>query len=133
VGNGGIRAAVRPAVRRPSCILQVGVVPKIPKPPAPFAAPLLGVPAALCVLPTWALLALLGVTATLIAAQVVVTQIIRLRASARITRSQDALCALHGRFVRPSCLTPGRGGQIQPVEAFDSTSSVNNSEGFFQL
>jgi hypothetical protein len=23
--------------------------------------------------------------------------------------------------------------QIQPVEAFDSTSSVNNSEGFFQL
>ncbi len=24
-------------------------------------------------------------------------------------------------------------GQIQPVEAFDSTSSVNNSEGFFQL
>ena len=27
-------------------------------------------------------------------------------------------------------LTPG---QIQTVEAFDSTSSVNNSEGFFQL
>jgi hypothetical protein len=27
----------------------------------------------------------------------------------------------------------GRTGQIQPVEAFDSTSSVNNSEGFFQL
>ena len=25
------------------------------------------------------------------------------------------------------------GGQIQPVEAFNSTSSVNNSEGFFQL
>ena len=25
------------------------------------------------------------------------------------------------------------GGQIQPVEAFASTSSVNNSEGFFQL
>jgi hypothetical protein len=25
------------------------------------------------------------------------------------------------------------GGQIQPVEAFDSTSSMNNSEGFFQL
>jgi len=24
-------------------------------------------------------------------------------------------------------------GQIQPIEAFDSTSSVNNSEGFFQL
>jgi hypothetical protein len=24
-------------------------------------------------------------------------------------------------------------GQIQPVEAFASTSSVNNSEGFFQL
>jgi hypothetical protein len=23
--------------------------------------------------------------------------------------------------------------QIQPVEAFNSTSSVNNSEGFFQL
>ena len=27
----------------------------------------------------------------------------------------------------------GSDGQIQPVEAFDSTSSVNNSEGFFQL
>ena len=26
-----------------------------------------------------------------------------------------------------------KAGQIQPVEAFDSTSSVNNSEGFFQL
>ena len=26
-----------------------------------------------------------------------------------------------------------RSRQIQPVEAFDSTSSVNNSEGFFQL
>jgi hypothetical protein len=26
-----------------------------------------------------------------------------------------------------------RGRQIQPVEAFASTSSVNNSEGFFQL
>jgi hypothetical protein len=26
-----------------------------------------------------------------------------------------------------------RKGQIQPVEAFNSTSSVNNSEGFFQL
>jgi transposase InsO family protein len=25
------------------------------------------------------------------------------------------------------------GGQIQPVEAFASTSSVNSSEGFFQL
>ena len=28
---------------------------------------------------------------------------------------------------------PGTRGQIQPVEAFNSTSSVNNSEGFFQL
>ncbi|MGI9002102.1 MAG: IucA/IucC family C-terminal-domain containing protein [Pseudonocardia sp.] len=30
-------------------------------------------------------------------------------------------------------LNPASGGQIQPVEACDSTSSVNNSEGFFQL
>ena len=28
---------------------------------------------------------------------------------------------------------PATRWQIQPVEAFDSTSSVNNSEGFFQL
>ena len=27
----------------------------------------------------------------------------------------------------------GSSRQIQPVEAFDSTSSLNNSEGFFQL
>jgi hypothetical protein len=62
---------------------------------APLAAPLLGVPAALySALPGWALLALLGVTAALAAAHVVVTQIIRLRANARITRSRDALRVL---------------------------------------
>jgi hypothetical protein len=33
--------------------------------------------------------------------------------------------------IRPGC--PDRGGQIQAVEAYVSTSSVNNSEGFFQL
>jgi 2-hydroxycyclohexanecarboxyl-CoA dehydrogenase len=36
-----------------------------------------------------------------------------------------------GRYgIRSNVVSPG---QIQPVEAFDSTSSVNNSEGFFQL
>jgi hypothetical protein len=35
----------------------------------------------------------------------------------------------YGAFYR-SALYPR---QIQPVEAFESTSSVNNSEGFFQL
>ncbi len=62
---------------------------------APLAVPLLGVPGALNgALPAWALLGLLGITATLTTAHVVVTQIIRLRASARITRSQDALRVL---------------------------------------
>jgi hypothetical protein len=61
----------------------------------PLAAPMLGIPAALYgALPTWALLALLGLTAALTTTQVVVTQIIRLRASARITRSHDALRVL---------------------------------------
>ena len=32
-----------------------------------------------------------------------------------------------------STLSGSRTWQIQPVEAFDSTSSVNTSEGFFQL
>lgn len=35
------------------------------------------------------------------------------------------------RVVSPG--NPGSERQIQPVKAFDSTSSVNNSEGFFQL
>jgi hypothetical protein len=62
---------------------------------APLATPLLGVPAALSgALPPWALLALLGFTAALTTGHVVVTEIIRLRASARITRSQDALRVL---------------------------------------
>ena len=62
---------------------------------APLATPLLGVPAALYgALPTWALLTLLAVTTALAAAQFVVTQIIRLRASNRITRSPDNLRVL---------------------------------------
>lgn len=46
------------------------------------------------VLPQWALLTLAGVGVLLTAFQVCVTQIIRLRASARISRSQDALRVL---------------------------------------
>jgi hypothetical protein len=59
------------------------------------------VPAAMCVpagvlhlLPLWAVLTLIGVGVLLSSAQVIVTQIIRLRASARITRSQDAVRVL---------------------------------------
>jgi hypothetical protein len=59
---------------------------------APLAAPVLGIPAALAgILPSWAQLALLTISALLAAAQVVTTQIIRLRASNRIARSQDNL------------------------------------------
>jgi hypothetical protein len=62
---------------------------------AHIASPLLGVPAVLYgALPTWALVVLLGVTTTLTAAQVAVTQVIRLRASNRITRSNDNLRVL---------------------------------------
>ena len=62
---------------------------------APLAAPLLGIPAALYgAIPTWALLALLGLAAAHTTTHVVVTQIIRLRANTRITRSHDALRVL---------------------------------------
>jgi hypothetical protein len=62
---------------------------------APIGPPVLGVPAVLYgALPTWCLFALLGVSLLLMATHVVVTQIVRLRASARITRSQDALRVL---------------------------------------
>lgn len=59
---------------------------------APIAPPALGVPAVLYgALPGWCLVVLTGVSVLLTAAQVVVTQVIRLRASEKITRSQDAL------------------------------------------
>jgi hypothetical protein len=62
---------------------------------APIAPPAFGVPAALLgVLPAWCLPALVGVSVLLTATHVVVTQIIRLRASGKITRSQDALRVL---------------------------------------
>ena len=60
-----------------------------------FTPAALGVPAGvLHLLPAWALLGLIGVGVLLTATQVAVTQIIRLRASARITRSQDAVRVL---------------------------------------
>ncbi|MFZ0118877.1 MAG: hypothetical protein WAN20_20925 [Pseudonocardiaceae bacterium] len=62
---------------------------------APLAPPILGVPAVLYgALPSWCLAVLVGVSVLLTATQVIVTQIIRLRVSARITRSQDALQVL---------------------------------------
>jgi hypothetical protein len=62
---------------------------------APLAPLLAGVPAAVAgALPTWALTSLLGVAALLAVAQVATTQIIRLRASNRITRSADNLRVL---------------------------------------
>ena len=62
---------------------------------APLAPLLTGVPAAVAgALPTWTLITLLAVSALLAAAQVATTQIIRLRASNRITRSTDNLRVL---------------------------------------
>ncbi|OLS99370.1 hypothetical protein BJF90_39370 [Pseudonocardia sp. CNS-004] len=53
---------------------------------------MLGVPALLCGnLPGWVLGALVAVSALPTAIEVIVTQVIRLRASSRITRSQAAL------------------------------------------
>jgi hypothetical protein len=61
----------------------------------PITTPALGVPAVLYTgMPGWCLLVLLGVTVLLTTAQVTVTQIIRLRASTLITRSQDAVRVL---------------------------------------
>jgi hypothetical protein len=57
------------------------------------AAP--GIPACvLRLLPIWAVLALIGIGVLLTTVQVIITQVIRLHASARITRSQDALRVL---------------------------------------
>jgi hypothetical protein len=76
---------------------------------APIAAPGLGVPAVLYGgLPSWCLLALVGVSVLLTATQVIVTQIIRLRASGKITRSQDALRVLEIEDLRGA--RPGRTG-----------------------
>jgi hypothetical protein len=62
---------------------------------APLAPLLPGVPAAVAgALPPWALLTLLGVSALLCVVQVMTTQIIRIRASNRITRSSDNLRVL---------------------------------------
>jgi hypothetical protein len=62
---------------------------------APLAPVALGLPAALLeILPSWASLALAAISALLIATHVIVTQIIRLRAIARVTGSQDALRVL---------------------------------------
>jgi len=61
----------------------------------PVAPPVLGLAAVLYEgLPSWCFLALIGVSVVLTATQVVVTQIIRLRASGKITHSQDALRVL---------------------------------------
>jgi hypothetical protein len=62
---------------------------------APLAPHARGVPAVLSgALPTWYLAVLVGISVLLTATQVIVTQIIRLRASARMIRSQDALRVL---------------------------------------
>jgi hypothetical protein len=62
---------------------------------APLAASLVGIPAALHGgLPGWSLSLLVGVVVLLVATEALVTQVIRLRASKRITRSQDALRVL---------------------------------------
>jgi hypothetical protein len=100
---------------------------------ATLATPLLGVPAALCgVLPTWALLTLLGVTATHTTAHVVVTQIIRLRASARITRSPDALRVLEIKDLphhRPPTTRPRQRTTRSPGPKVDSLAGVSQPKG----
>lgn len=81
---------------------------------APIASPVLGVPAVLYAdVPGWCLLVLIGVSVLLTVAQVVVTQLIRLRASAQIVRSQDALRVLEIEDLPHRCRQPsvvrGRG------------------------
>jgi hypothetical protein len=62
---------------------------------APIAPPVLGVPAVLYGgLPGWSLVAVVAASVVLTALPIIVTQVIRLRASSRITRSQDALRVL---------------------------------------
>jgi hypothetical protein len=59
---------------------------------ASIAPPVVGIPAVLSGgLPAWCLVVLLGVSTLLSTVQVVATQVIRLRASQRVTRSQDNL------------------------------------------
>ena len=59
---------------------------------APLTPPVLAVPATLLgILPLWFLITILAVSAALTAIQVIVTQIIRLRASTKITSSAHAL------------------------------------------
>jgi DDE superfamily endonuclease len=61
----------------------------------------------------------------------------RLAARPRLSSGQKAVNRAHARIralgERAVATLKDWKGQIQPVEAFDSTSSVNNSEGFFQL
>jgi hypothetical protein len=77
---------------------------------APLAPLLPAVPAVVYDnLPAWALLALLGVAAALTAVQVVVTQVIRVRASGRITSSKDNLRVLEIEDLP----RPGRGSTSQ--------------------
>ena len=60
-----------------------------------------------------------------------------LRSIALLTRFAQSTASSENHFGisknLPTSLIRVTRGQIQPVEAFDSTSSVNNSEGFFQL
>jgi hypothetical protein len=59
---------------------------------APLTPPVLAVPAALLgILPLWFLITILAVSVALTAAHVIVTQVIRLRASTKITTSAHAL------------------------------------------
>lgn len=62
---------------------------------ASIAPPVLGVPAVLCGgLPAWCLTVLVTISTLLSVVQVFVTQVIRLRASSKISRGQDAVRVL---------------------------------------
>ena len=92
-------------------------------------APLLGVPAVLYTsLPSWCLASLLGTTAALSAVQVVVTQIIRLRASARITRGQDALRVLEIEDLPHHQQTSAAARWSTPPPSSDKTTAAESIE-----
>jgi hypothetical protein len=88
------------------------------RPATAFAPAALVVPACvLHLLPAWAVLVLVGAGMVLTAAQVIVTLIIRLRASSCITNSRDALRVLeiedllHERHHHRASSLPGRRNQ----------------------
>ncbi len=79
---------------------------------------LVGTPAALLIgLPSWYVMVLVALSALLAAAQIVVTQIIRLRASNHVTDSHDALRVLEIEDLRSTPVNPRSRALIGPIAA----------------